>query len=103
MKKNKFSGVSHHDIHWENDVPVAVTLMLGDTAEVLVDLPEQTVTVGKGEIKAKKSSWCLHIGDFLARQALLKRTEKQRQKTTPVGDQSIEFGVRPDPSNIWWG
>ncbi len=102
-KEKPFTGVRHHDIRWENDVPVAVTLILGESVEVLVDLPGQRVTLLRGDLKKKKRDWCLHIADFLARQALLKRTEQQRKKTTPANGQPIEFGARPNSDGIWWG
>ena len=102
-KKRSFSGVTYHDVRWDGEVPVAVFLIMGDGTEVVVDLPGQTVTVMRGEVKRKKQVWCVQIADFLARQALLKRTEARRKRAAPPGGQAIEFEPRPDPNRPWWG
>lgn len=101
--KKPFIGVSSHEVHWENNIPVMVVLTLRGGIEVVVDLIKKVAQTPSDVIfPQKKLDWCLHIGSYLARQALLQRTQDQ-QRNLPEGSSTLEFDVRPDPHRVWWG
>jgi hypothetical protein len=96
-------GVVSHTIHWQEKIPVRVSMILRGEVEVSVDLVEQRVEMVSGaELKPKKKEWCLHIGDYLARQALLEIQEELVKKRKD-GRSGIPFEARPDPKITWWG
>lgn len=98
-----FSGVVDHTIHWQEKVPVGVELLLKRGEVVRIDLVGRLVEQTEGEpLKEKKRAWCLQIGDYLARQALLERQEKATQHRAD-GRVTLSFEPRPDPRVTWWG
>ncbi|MBF0455193.1 MAG: hypothetical protein HQL72_10315 [Magnetococcales bacterium] len=96
-------GVVTHTLCWQEKIPIGVDLTLRGGVVVRVDLIEKrVVAVEGGELKPKKIQWCLHIADYLARQALLELQEKANKKRSD-GRSSIQFEPRPDPNITWWG
>ncbi|MEO5378958.1 MAG: hypothetical protein H7832_14425 [Magnetococcus sp. DMHC-6] len=101
--EKKFRGVAQHRIDWEGEAIKAVILTLMDGQEVRINLESENSTLESAHsLSPKMVNWCVHIGVYLARMALLEQQEKQSEKQQ--GHQkSLQFEPRPDPKIIWWG
>ncbi|MBF0308806.1 MAG: hypothetical protein HQL56_04675 [Magnetococcales bacterium] len=96
-------GLVSHDVEWEEAVPVAIRLELKGGVRLRLDLAGRTLVQEAGEpLRPKQLDWCIEIGEYLVRQALLERQEELR-KQRGDGRAAIDFEPRPDPKVIWWG
>ncbi|MBF0137874.1 MAG: hypothetical protein HQL65_16710 [Magnetococcales bacterium] len=107
-EKKRWRGIVSHTVHQEpNGVPTRVVMELGDGIVTELDLLQNELRQLAGaELPAIKRQWCMQIGTYLARMALLEAEEK-RFAATPTQDatkgQPVTFMRPPPPGVVWWG
>ncbi|MBF0178289.1 MAG: hypothetical protein HQL63_15805 [Magnetococcales bacterium] len=95
-----------HEIVWANNVPTAVVMELGDGVVIELDLPQNELRQVQGAaLPDSKRQWCLQIGAYLARMALLEAEERRcaTPQTAEAQGQPVAFMPPLPPGGVWWG
>ncbi|MBF0621772.1 MAG: hypothetical protein HQL54_07560 [Magnetococcales bacterium] len=102
-KRKPFGVVKQHHVELKEGQPVAIRLELSNDYIVELDYITREIRLIQGEaLSAKQEAWCVQIGQYLGRMALMEKQE-EAQKNALGAAKPLEFGVRPDPNQIWWG